>query len=199
VIETNDQPKTSETGKQAELPAAKGPRVALWIATGFGLGYLPVAPGTWGSLGGVALARLFARLEMERLDIGGVPALEGRLDVWVIALLTLILALAGVWAARAAARYFGKTDPGQVVIDEISGQQITYLPVLPSLLFPGGWKYLVLGFVLFRVFDIVKPWPARAAEKWPHGWGIMADDWFAGAYAAAVLWLVRWSGWLGHG
>jgi phosphatidylglycerophosphatase A len=173
--------------------------VALWIATGFGLGYLPVAPGTWGSLGGVFIAWFFAKGQWQRYNWLGARLLEVRAEPLAFSVITILLALTGVWASRKAAIFFGKSDPQQVVIDEISGQQITYLPVLPSLLFPGGWKYLVLGFVLFRVFDIVKPWPARAAEKWPHGWGIMADDWFAGAYAAAVLWLVRWSGWLGRG
>jgi phosphatidylglycerophosphatase A len=84
-----------------------------------------------------------------------------------------------------------------VVIDEVSGQQIAYLPLASSAFGSDGWKYLLLGFILFRVLDIVKPWPCKQAERWPHGWGIMADDWFAGLYAAVILWVVQRLGWLG--
>jgi phosphatidylglycerophosphatase A len=83
-----------------------------------------------------------------------------------------------------------------VVVDEISGQHIALLPLLSAFRDYAGWKYLLLGFILFRVFDIVKPWPARQAEKWPNGWGIMADDWFCGIYAALILWAVKALGWL---
>ena len=185
--------------EQIEARPEKKPRVAMWIATGFGLGYLPVAPGTWGSLGGVFVAWVLAKGQRLRYeyDWQGPRLLEAQAEPWALAILTLVLALAGVWAARKAAKFFGKSDPGQIVIDEISGQQITYLPVTTSLLFPGGWKYVLLGFILFRIFDIVKPPPARQAERWPHGWGIMADDWFAGVYAALVLWMIRWAGWIG--
>jgi phosphatidylglycerophosphatase A len=185
--------------EQIEVTVQKKPRVAMWIATGSGLGYLPIAPGTWGSLGGVIIAWVLAKGQRLRneYDWQGPRLLEAQAEPWALVIVTLVLALAGVWAARKAAKFFGKSDPGQIVIDEISGQQITYLPVMPALLFPGGWKYLLLGFLLFRIFDIVKPPPARQAEKWPHGWGIMADDWFAGLYAAAVLWVIRWTGWIG--
>ena len=74
------------------------------------------------------------------------------------------------------------------MIDEVSGQMITYL-LRPSL--PLNWKYLLLGFILFRVFDIWKPFPARQAESLPGGLGIMADDWIAGIYAALGLWIAR--------
>ena len=84
-----------------------------------------------------------------------------------------------------------KKDPQFVVIDEVSGQMLTYLP-LP--LAPLNWKYLLLGFILFRVFDIWKPFPARQAESLPGGWGIMADDWIAGIYAALGLWIARAAG-----
>jgi len=166
----------------------KVPRPAVWIATGFGLGYLPIAPGTWGSLGGIAVTALLWQCGM--LFDGQVAALPAAL------VSAVLIGLIGVWASRLAAIHFRKPDPGPVVVDEVSGQQITYLPVLSSAFAPGGWKYLLLGFILFRVFDIVKPWPARQAEKWPNGWGIMADDWFAGLYAALCLWAVRALGWM---
>jgi phosphatidylglycerophosphatase A len=200
-------------GETIEAAAPKKPRVAMWIATGFGLGYLPIAPGTWGSLGGVVMfLGSIALIHAVRWGLMGLdflfPArasvsLDTVLREIMIAffaakvLLAFAVGLLGVWAARHAARYFGKSDPGQVVIDEISGQQITYLPLVALSLADVEWKYLLLGFILFRIFDIVKPWPARAAEKWPHGWGIMADDWFAGVYAALVLWLAHRLAWLG--
>lgn len=196
-----------------EAAAPKKPRVALWIATGFGLGYLPVAPGTWGSLGGVALACglpifvfiLFGYGLAGFFRLGSLAGPGTRSTglafhvpfLLVDMILSIGVGLIGVWASRHAAIHFRNSDPGPVVIDEISGQLITYLPLGALRFAGGGWKYLLLGFILFRIFDIVKPWPARAAEKWPHGWGIMADDWFAGMYAAIVLWLVRWTGWLG--
>jgi phosphatidylglycerophosphatase A len=78
-------------------------------------------------------------------------------------------------------------DPQIAVIDEVSGQHLTYLLSLTLL----NWKYLLLGFILFRVFDIWKPFPVRQAESLPGGWGIMADDWLAGIYAALILWGVH--------
>jgi phosphatidylglycerophosphatase A len=206
-------------GEHTEAMPAKKPRVALWIATGFGLGYLPVAPGTWGSLGGVALLWLIPNLFFYLPFSFSLRPLFLDLSPFSFAIiivnwgLALAVALAGVWASRIAAHYFKKSDPGEVVVDEISGQMLTFLFAAPMsgllniwmkggipagiIPWPSNWKYVLLGFILFRIFDIVKPPPARQAEKWPHGWGIMADDWFAGAYAAIVLWIVRSLGWLG--
>ena len=163
-------------------------RFALALATGFGLGYLPIAPGTWGSLGSLGL---YAALEWSARQ----PVFFGARDVWMpgsLAFLgvhiavTLVVAVAGVWAAEQAVRHFRNSDPRPVVIDEISGQQIVFLGLAPV-----GWKYLLLGFLLFRAFDIWKPFPVRRSESWPGGWGIMADDWFAGLYAALGLWVAR--------
>jgi phosphatidylglycerophosphatase A len=112
----------------------------------------------------------------------------------------------GVWSAARVAAYAGIEDPQYVVIDEVSGQQLALvLPLIPvamphfasrpdlsiyGLFFAMSlvnWKYLLLGFILFRVFDIWKPFPIRRLEKLPGGWGIMADDWMAGIYAAILL------------
>jgi phosphatidylglycerophosphatase A len=184
------------TGKDAGIsrPASK---LAIWIATGFGLGYLPIAPGTWGSLGGLLITLPLWR-------VAWVPPETARIypPSWVTfpvlqGVAILLVAALGVWAARNAAIHFQKFDPGPVVVDEISGQQIAYLPLGTVVFGAAGWKYLLLGFILFRVLDIVKPWPCKQAERWPRGWGIMADDWFAGLYAAAILWLVQRVGWLG--
>jgi phosphatidylglycerophosphatase A len=125
--------------------------------------------------------------------------------------LLFLMGAAGVWAASQAAAYWQRKDPQKVVIDEVSGQHLTYLlgcalPAIPgsasviwfgmpialiTLHSPLNWKYLLVGFILFRVFDIWKPFPARQAESLPGGWGIMADDWVAGIYAGIGLWGAR--------
>ena len=168
---------------------SKKPRLALLIATGFGLGYLPKAPGTWGSLAGLALAWCIDRglLLFEAPDM----FFGDRADALIRFLpircqVALVLAFVGFWAADRAVRVLGGHDPRQIVIDEISGQQIAFVAAGAV-----GWKYLLAGFILFRVFDIWKPFPARRVEKFAGGWGIMADDWVAGIYAALVLWVAR--------
>lgn len=100
----------------------------------------------------------------------------------MLAAVSLVLFVVGVWAAGEAEKYFGRTDPGQVVIDEVVGQMLTVL-LIPH----ATWKWLLGGFLLFRAFDIVKPFPARQAERIPRGWGIMVDDVIAGLYGLAVL------------
>jgi phosphatidylglycerophosphatase A len=166
------------------------PRVSLAIATAFGLGYLPKAPGTFGSLGGVALTMLywFRFSPHESLDL----YLH---DVYLVVvpqgfriLFTLLISGVGVLVASRTAKYLGTKDPQIVVIDEVSGQLISYFGIGAAL---PNWKYLLLGFILFRVFDIWKPFPARQAESLPGGLGIMADDWIAGIYAALGLWIAR--------
>jgi phosphatidylglycerophosphatase A len=101
------------------------------------------------------------------------------------AAITLMIAVMGVIVAGRAARYAQIDDPQWVVIDEVSGQLLTYY--LFFWLLPLNWKSWLLGFILFRAFDIWKPFPARQLEHLPGGWGIMADDWMAGIYAALVL------------
>jgi phosphatidylglycerophosphatase A len=132
-------------------------------------------------------------------------------NVWEYIALLVVISMVGVWAATRAAEFWQEKDPGRVVIDEVSGQILTLLlgcgiPVwwkaveFPyATLAPGftimrsvlNWKYLLLGFILFRLFDIWKPFPARQAESLPGGWGIMTDDWVAGIYAALGLWVAR--------
>jgi len=171
--------------------AAPPPRLALLVATSLGLGYFPKAPGTWGSLAGILVYAVVQFLLPGHAASGPAPSLAQRAlaMAWTELPVALLLAALGTWAAGRAEKYAGKTDPQFVVIDEVSGQHLAYLLALAPL----NWKYLVAGFILFRVFDIWKPFPARQAESLPGGWGIMADDWIAGGYAALVLWLVhRW-------
>jgi phosphatidylglycerophosphatase A len=173
--------------------AARKPRVSIAIATAFGLGYLPKAPGTFGSLGGVAISlgmtwltsrKMLQHLNLERdanfWTVGMLPA-------YVEYVIVVLVALLGVYVADRAAKYAGKKDPQFVVIDEVSGQMLVYF--LPFTVL--NWKSWLLGFILFRVFDIWKPFPARQAESLPGGLGIMADDWIAGIYAAMGLWIAR--------
>jgi phosphatidylglycerophosphatase A len=146
---------------------------ALVLATAGGAGYAPVAPGTFGSLVGVALFACLA------------PA--GPLPVVVAIALTAGL---GIWAADEAERAFGKKDDGRIVIDEVAGQLIALLPV--ALLVPVARTRsplpLLAGFLLFRAFDIAKPGPVRWAERnFPGGRGVMFDDLVAGVFAALVL------------
>ena len=199
------------------------PRFALFIATAAGLGYIPVAPGTWGSLAGLLITLapwwtfygvLAAVITAERGDGSFfIRAINLYLDpfLWAQIVLAALAATIGVWSASRAARFWGQKDPQRVVIDEVSGQHLTVLlgcalPVWGGKMqagaseFPLGlitfrnplnWKYLLLGFILFRVFDIWKPFPVRQAESLPGGWGIMADDWVAAIYAAIGLWIAR--------
>jgi len=174
------------------VAAQRKPRLALFIATACGLGYIPVAPGTWGSLGGILL--YFA--VQVAFPPTYFPGLRKSFEVpgwsaaWAGIATTVVIAALGVWSATTAARFWNVSDPQRVVIDEVSGQHMTYLLAFAPL----NWKYLLLGFILFRVFDIWKPFPARQAESLPGGWGIMADDWIAGIYAAIGLWLARAAG-----
>lgn len=149
------------------------PPLAIWLATWGGCGYFPKAPGTAGSLGGVAVAWLL---------VGPVGWPAASLVVAALALL-----LPAVWASSQACRYWQAEDPQQVVVDEVLGQWVT-LAAAP----PGQWRYWLAGFVLFRVFDIWKPFPARAAERLPAGWGVVADDLVAGTYGVVVLVVLRW-------
>jgi phosphatidylglycerophosphatase A len=216
-----------ESASALSTTTRRKPRFAIFVATGAGLGYLPKAPGTWGSLGGFVLFAVPACLwfgpEVPYMltnaylgDFAYVNLPTGYFDqfVWVYIVLFLLISAVGVWAAHRTAEFWRQKDPGRVVIDEVSGQFLTMLlgsgvPVWWKVaelryftLAPGfilmrsalNWKYLLLGFILFRVFDIWKPFPARQAESLPAGWGIMADDWIAGIYAAIGLWLARAAG-----
>ena len=134
------------------------------IATAFGAGYSPIAPGTAGSLIGLIL---FWPLQM------AVP--------WVQVAVTVVVYFAGVAASTRLARILGRKDPGAAVVDEVVGMWLSllFLPFTP-------WT-AAAAFLLFRVLDVFKPWPARQLEALPGGWGIMTDDVMAGIYANLLL------------
>jgi phosphatidylglycerophosphatase A len=139
---------------------------ARFIASGFGVGYAPVAPGTAGSLLALLLGALLMLASPVALPVAALAATIG-----------------GVWAIRAA-RVDG--DPGWVVIDEVAGQWIAMLP-LPR----AAWTGLLAAFLLFRLFDITKPGPVGWADRRHGAVGVMADDVIAGAIAAVILSLLR--------
>jgi phosphatidylglycerophosphatase A len=169
------------------------PHISLLLSTWFGLGYLPQAPGTWGSLGGLVVSLLITWVSFRRYAFILNMEREVHLDFWTTGWLpapahlavAVGIAVIGVIVATRAARYAQIKDPQWVVIDEVSGQLLTYY--LFFWVLPLNWKTWLLGFILFRAFDIWKPFPARQLEHLPGGWGIMADDWMAGIYAALVL------------
>lgn len=174
----------------AAAPARK-PWLSFFLATAGGAGYLPAAPGTWGSLVGI-LAYVIVTYPVHRARLGIDVFWRGAYYglsplIFVGAALATIIAAIGVISSARVARFLGRKDPQIVVIDEVSGQFLTYLLALAPL----NWKYLLLGFILFRGFDTWKPFPARQAEDLPGGWGIMADDWMAGVYAAIGIWIAR--------
>ena len=145
-------------------------RLAVGLATCCGCGYWPWGPGTVASLGAVFIAAgLHAYLASGRL---------------ILLVLTALGMLPAIWASTRTARLVNKVDPNIVVIDEVLGQWVTLLGAKAFV-----WKSFVAGFVLFRLFDIWKPWPVRRLEKLPEGAGIVADDIAAGLYGALILYI----------
>jgi phosphatidylglycerophosphatase A len=158
-----------DSGLGIRIPNPKSRIPALVLATTFGVGYIPFAPGTFGSAAGLILWMLVPHTPM------------------VQATAIVVLFAVGSWSGTVAEHHFGKTDPGQVVIDEVMGIFITLF------MNPVGWKGAVAAFLLFRVADIVKPWPANTLERLPGGIGVMADDGMAAVYANLALRLGIWS------
>lgn len=152
---------------------ASGPRrpwLALALATAGGAGYAPVAPGTFGTAVGLGLWALLPASDL------------------VLAAVIIGVLVAGVWAGHVAERHFRESDPGPVVIDEVAGMLITLW------LNPVDWRGALAGFVLFRIADIVKPYPANRLEQLRGGYGVMADDTMAAVYANLALRLMLWAG-----
>jgi phosphatidylglycerophosphatase A len=159
----------SAVGESPAKPSLANPWVL--IATGFGSGYLPKAPGTWGSAVAVLLA-------IPILSLGGVPALAFGM--------VLVTAL-GIHATRVYTDLSGEKDPGPVVVDEVAGQWLTLLvcPLEPL--------WFLAGFAAFRLFDILKPPPARQIDRRMKGAvGVMLDDLVAGVYGALLILVLQW-------
>ena len=143
------------------------------IATGFGFGHFPYGPGTMGALLAILVWFPLAALTSY--------------STWLIVttLLIVVFTFLGAWSSTVAERYWGE-DPSRVVIDEVVGQWITLLAI-PAVC---SWWHVLVAFILFRFFDIVKPLGVRQMENFRSGWGIMADDILAGIYGAIVLYLI---------
>jgi phosphatidylglycerophosphatase A len=162
-------PTVSSAGSGQALEAS---RAALWatlVATFFGTGYIRPGPGSWASAETVLLWWLLTRWVTPTWQL------------WAAVLLSALVVLVGIPAATRVERASGLKDPQFVVIDEVAGQLITLIGV------PVSWKSLLLGFILFRGFDIVKPPPVRQLEHLPEGVGIVVDDVAAGFYAVIVM------------
>ena len=140
-------------------------RVGLSVATCGPLGYAPIAPGTFGSAAGLALFVVLRSLGSTSLEIGAI----------------VILLAAGIWSGTVAEHHFGGIDPAPVVIDEVAGMLITlaFLPVT--------WLGALVGFLVFRILDVIKPWPSARFESLPGGLGVMADDTMAAIYGNLVM------------
>ena len=151
-------------------------RLAVFLATVAYCGYFPIAPGTVGSAAGLVVYMLVWWTRSPIVEIGLIAAAFA----------------VGTWAATHAERYFGGIDPGPVVIDEVLGMLVTLAFI------PAGWSAMAAGFVLFRVFDVIKPYPANKLEAFHGGFGIMADDAMAGVYANLALRILMWllPGWI---
>lgn len=151
-------------------------RLAVFLATVGYCGYFPIAPGTVGSAAGLIVYALVWWTQSPVLEVG----------------LIVGLFAVGVWAGTVAERYFGGIDPGPIVLDEVVGMLITlaFIPV--------GLSGAIAGFVLFRIFDVIKPFPAGRFERLHGGLGVMADDAMAAVYANLSLRLAIWMlpGWI---
>ena len=141
-------------------------RVGVFLATCAYVGYAPVAPGTWGSAAALVIYYALRRQASTAIELAAIA----------------VIFIVGIWSATEAERHFGAVDPGPVVIDEVVGMLMTLA------LHPVTVTGALVGFVVFRILDVIKPWPARQLEDLPAGFGIVLDDAMAGVYGNLVLW-----------
>lgn len=179
--------------RQLSPAASRSDALVLWLAQGFGVGRIPLAPGTFGSVVGVVwmLALLATR------------------SGWWYAVGSVAGVVLSVGLCTAAERLLGARDPGSVVLDEIAAVPLCFagwigyrlwqtnaMPPLEVLVSGRGWLLLLGGLAAFRLFDILKPWPVRQSQTLPRGWGVTIDDVLAAVYAN-VVWIPSvWLGWL---
>ena len=145
-------------------------RLGVFIATCAHIGYAPFAPGTFGSAVGLVVYYLVRRQASTTIELATIG----------------VVLVIGLWSATEAEHHFGGIDPGPVVIDEVVGMLMTLA------LHPVNVLGAITGFVIFRVLDVVKPWPARRLEHLPGGFGVVLDDAMAGVYGNLLMWgLIR--------
>lgn len=155
-------------------PWSEVPLFPRLIATAGGSGFLRPASGTWGSLAAAIPAGIWLSWAPESWITAG------------FAVGLLLATIIGVWSSSVCIRTTGIADPSPVVIDEVAGVWATLLLIPPAVAVASPMLALIVGFLLFRLFDIVKPWPISALERLPRGWGVMADDLGAGIIAGAL-------------
>jgi phosphatidylglycerophosphatase A len=175
---TPHNPFESKRGKSLKIDGAAD-FIAVFIATGFGAGFIPFGPGTWGSIVGLLIAYgLIAVFGSDILFLQNILIVAG-----------LVFAGLGVWASDRAEKIFARKDAGQIVIDEVFGQIISFVFIAPYLAGLGAnWRWwMIAGFALFRAFDIFKPYPINGLQGLSGGLGVMMDDALAGVYAAVAL------------
>jgi len=146
--------------------------LALSIAT-CGVGYLPLMPGTFGSLLSVGMFLLLTRV------------VAGAALVALVLVLILAFTVVGIWAGTRTEQLSGRKDPGKVVVDEVAGQFVALFPI--TLFTRWSTAAVIVSFILFRFFDIVKPYPANRLQEMKGGAGVMFDDLVAGVYGAAIV------------
>ena len=174
MTESTDSNHDSNAKEGPPSPGRQSPLTwcLLLLATGLGLGRIPVAPGTFGSFWGVLIVLGLTAVQDH-------PAFRFACGV--------VLFLVGIPICAAGIRHYQTQDPKSVVFDEIAAFPFVFLLV------PVTWGTAVAGFVLFRTFDIIKPWPVKWFEKFPGAWGVMSDDLVAGVMAGAVLTVSWWA------
>ena len=145
-------------------------RLGVFIATCAHIGYAPFAPGTFGSAVGLVVYYLVRRQASTSVELATIG----------------VVLVIGLWSANEAEHHFGGIDPGPVVIDEVVGMLLTLA------LHPVNVLGAITGFVIFRVLDVVKPWPARRLEHLPGGFGVVLDDAMAGIYGNLLMWGLIW-------
>ncbi len=176
-------PFAAKRGQALKLKSAAD-FIAVFIATGFGAGFIPFGPGTWGSVVGVLIAYgLIVGFGADVLLLQNVLIAAG-----------VVSGALGIWAGHRAETIFEHKDASQIVIDEVCGQLISFVFIAPYLarLCPHGrcpqlYLWLLVGFALFRAFDIFKPYPINRLQDLSGGFGVMMDDVLAGIYAAVLL------------
>lgn len=162
--------------------------IALGLTT-FGVGYIPGAPGTYGSVVAVGIYLGVGHLQSQ-CAVHELP-FAASLHYAMNAVLLTIFVLAGIWASGRTTAIFGDGDPSQAVVDEVAGQLVTFCFVPFGL----GWPFILAGFLLFRLFDICKPFPIDQLQELRGGLGVVADDIVAGVYAGICL-AIGYAAWL---
>lgn len=189
LIHTSATIETRELAREKVAEKSFRDYFSLAVTT-FGVGYLPYAPGTYGSAVGVGIYLLAAYIENNiGLSLFAQNWSEAQIKASFHAInlvLFLLFCLLGIWASGRATKLFKNKDPQQAVVDEVIGQLITFL-FIP---FTTSWQMVLAGFLLFRLFDIWKPYPIDSLQNLPAGIGVCADDILAGVYAGTCLSLI---------